>query len=150
MTFARLGVYTVLWVISAGSVIQPVSATAKSELDDQAMQVRELLRLEQQQLRMHLEAGQGLIVPNELSAVEPIVNKPKLAAIYGVGKRLLAEFHSEDLTYLYIHNQEFPIGYVSGADVYRLVGITDQCVTLKRRHDELTQCLHLTLNKGKH
>lgn len=136
-----------LFVVSSGALTQLVWATPHNELAHQAMQVRELLSLEQKQLRERLDSTHSSTMMESVKR-DSVESAPKLAAIYGVGKRLLAEFHNGGQTYLYLHNQEFPIGYKGGADLYRLVGITQQCVTLKRWHDELTQCLHLGLNKG--
>ncbi|MCQ9616747.1 hypothetical protein L1889_08495 [Paenalcaligenes niemegkensis] len=127
-------------------LIQKDGAADSIDFELQAMQVRELLALEQRQLREQLGySGEPHFQSTSLPPA-PSENLPRLSAIYGVGKRLLAEFYLDGKTYLYLHDHDFPIGYKAGADVYRLIALSEQCVTLGREQYEFTQCLHAALN----
>lgn len=93
------------------------------------------------QVSAHVTEAPVVAIDQNETWVEP----PKLRAIYGVGKRLLAEFRSDSATYLYIHDQEFPIGHAMTGHAFRLVSMDRQCVTLKHLEQTLTQCLHASL-----
>lgn len=130
-------------------IVPTVKATQSNEFDAQAMQVRELLLLEQQQLRREISPTLNADeLPIRGEAMGNVEEEPQLIAIYGVGKRLMAEFRRNGLTTVYLHGKEFPIGHVGRADMYRLTGINEQCVSLKKHQYEVTQCLHSALSQG--
>jgi len=66
----------------------------------------------------------------------------KLLAIYGVGKKLLAEVRVGSRPLVYLRGQPLPLGAKADAQVYRLHGITGSCVHLERRGEAHTLCLH--------
>src|SRR5690554_2982325 len=91
------GVVVIIRLITFSGEVWPVSDI---DLDRQAKQVSELLAIEQQQLRAQRQGSHEnetrLVTPNDRARTVPT---PKLNAIYGVGKQLLAEFHIEGDTY---------------------------------------------------
>lgn len=65
----------------------------------------------------------------------------ELVAIYGVGKKLLAEVNIGAQPHIYLRGQSLPVGAQAGAAVYLLKGISGSCVHLERQEETHTLCL---------
>ena len=108
------------------------------------MSVRELMRLDTalalRQLRNSLDAG----TPD---TVLPVAHsgKLKLLALYGVGKRLVAEVMIGGDRHVYMRDRSLPIGVKPHPSVYQLRGISGSCVHLERKDEAHTLCLQPAL-----
>jgi hypothetical protein len=114
------------------------------ELAAEQMSVRELMQLE---TREALELARGRARNHRYPDSAPAGAGPgreglKLVAIYGVGKKLLAEVRVGSRPQVYLRGQALPLGAKADAQVYRLHGITGSCVHLERRGEAHTLCLH--------
>lgn len=128
----------------AAQTVAPGRASDSGELAAEQMSVRELMHLE---TREALEQARGRArnhrYPDSAPAgVGPGREGLKLVAIYGVGKKLLAEVRVGSRPHVYLRGQALPLGAKAGAQVYRLHGITGSCVHLERRGEAHTLCLH--------
>lgn len=122
----------------------PGRESDSGELAAEQMSVRELMHLE---TREALDLARGRArnhrYPDSAPAgVGPGKEGLKLLAIYGVGKKLLAEVRVGSRPHVYLRGQALPLGAKAGAQVYRLHGITGSCVHLERRGEAHTLCLH--------
>jgi len=120
------------------------AAPEAGELAAEQMSVRELMHLE---TRAALEQARGRARNHRYPDSAPAGAGPgreglKLVAIYGVGKKLLAEVLVGSHPHVYLRGQALPLGAKAGAQVYRLHGITGSCVHLERRGEAHTLCLH--------
>ena len=68
-----------------------------------------------------------------------------LVAIYGVGKKLLAEVTVGTQQYVYMRGQALPVGVKANSSAYLLRGISGSCVQLERKDEAHTLCLHPSL-----
>lgn len=110
--------------------------------------VRELLRRDiQQALRStarptSMDRGPG-------SAARPIesATRPRLVALYGVGRQLMAEVRIGTQTLVYVRGHPFPIGHGADATVYRLREMKGRCVQLERAHEQESLCLPTLLGE---
>ncbi len=116
------------------------------------MSVRELMRLDtalalSQSKSKLKERGK----PAALQESHPLVTQDealKLIAIYGVGKKLLAEVSVGSHPYVYMHGRALPVGLKNSTAAYRLRAITGSCVQLERNDESHTLCLHPSLAAG--
>jgi hypothetical protein len=69
-------------------------------------------------------------------------SRPELLAIYGVGKRLLAEIRADGRSLVYMNGKSGPLGRDTSQDMYLLKGISGRCVRLEREGNGLTLCLN--------
>jgi hypothetical protein len=65
----------------------------------------------------------------------------ELVAIYGVGKKLLAEVNIGTQPHIYLRGQSLPVGARDSASAYLLRGISGSCVHLERQEEAHTLCL---------
>ncbi|OWT65728.1 hypothetical protein [Candidimonas nitroreducens] len=127
----------------------PHAAAPRYQIDDgllaaEQMSVRELMHLETREaLELARARARNHRYPDMVSAsAGPGGEALKLIAIYGVGKKLLAEVRVGARPQVYLRGQALPLGEKAGPRVYRLHGITGSCVHLERRGEAHTLCLH--------
>ncbi|MBP6020187.1 MAG: hypothetical protein KA735_11905 [Burkholderiaceae bacterium] len=117
-----------------------------------AMAVRELMRLDTE---LALSASRGRLtgVDKRSETALALSDQPggqlRLVAIYGVGKRLLAEVLVGSQPYVYMRGHPLPIGAKAGSHVYKLGGISGSCVQLERQDEAHTLCLHPSLKASR-
>ena len=122
------------------------AAPDHNDIAEQQMSVRELMRLDTalalEKARAQLRQQQsGHAAPGAGNQFMP-EGSLKLLAIYGVGKRLLAEVMVGEQTHLYIRGRAWAVGSKAGASAYRLQGLSESCVQLARGDEAHTLCLH--------
>ncbi len=113
------------------------------------MSVRELMRLDtalalehaKKSLGMQDSSGSGTRASNRMTHSGSL----NLVAIYGVGKKLLAEITVGTQPYVYMRGQALPVGVKADPSAYLLRGISGSCVHLERKDEAHTLCLHPTL-----
>lgn len=145
-----LAAWAGVWILT--NPVWALSPDADDLAADQ-MSVRELMRLDAQQAlvqtrarlagQSHPRAAQDIAIK-----VGPGSAAPKLVAIYGVGKKLLAEVLVGSQPHVYMRGQALPVGAKPGAAVPVLRGITGSCVQLERQDETHTLCLHPSLWSG--
>jgi hypothetical protein len=69
----------------------------------------------------------------------------RLVAIYGVGKKLLAEVHIGSKPHVYVRGKALPVGVSADPSAFHLRGITGSCIQLERKDEAHTLCLHPAL-----
>ncbi|NYT81711.1 hypothetical protein H0A70_09490 [Alcaligenaceae bacterium] len=109
------------------------------------MSVRELMHLDaelaRKQARQRLKtAGPQLDVP--AASGNPALH---VAAIYGVGRKLLAEVVIGSRSHIYMRGRALPVGGTASPSTYLLRGISGSCVHLERTGDSQTLCLRPSL-----
>lgn len=135
---------TLAMVLSLAPVAHALIPPDDDPLLDQ-MSVRELMRLDT-----------ALAVEQSRSKLRKVSPSPQvghrrggiaqsgaleLVAIYGVGKKLLAEVNIGSQPHIYLRGQSLPVGAQAGAAVYVLKGISGSCVHLERQEETHTLCL---------
>src|SRR3546814_69516 len=128
--------------------------TGTGDLATEQMSVRELMRLDtvlalrlaKDRLREHQKTRSVGAVPQ----VAAQSGDPRLLAIYGVGRKLLARVRYGERTFMYMHGRTLPVGVknAQGNPVFRLRGISSSCVELERAGTSRTLCLHPSLWSG--
>lgn len=117
------------------------------------MSVRELMQLDTEQaLKLARErpaAQSGTPAGTTSRVVRSMLGEPRLTAIYGVGKQLMAEVVMDHVIYLYRYGQALPVGVAPGDDVYVLQTITSSCIKLKKPGASHHLCLRPTQWVGK-
>lgn len=136
LAFALCLGYLPAWALASSS------AAPAAQVDQ--MSVRELMRLDTalalRQLRSSLDTGTaGTALPVAHSG------KLKLLALYGVGKRLVAEVMIGGDRHVYMRDRSLPIGVKPHPSVYQLRGISGSCVHLERKDEAHTLCLQPAL-----
>lgn len=133
--------------------LMAAAAPGHEDLGSQQMSVRELmhldtaLALEKARARLRQQrTGQGLAEASNQIAHGGAM---KLLAIYGVGKKLLAEVMIGERTHVYMRGQAWAVGMKADPSSYRLRGISGSCVHLEREGKGHTLCLHPGLWGGK-
>jgi hypothetical protein len=133
----------------------PALGVAQTSLDDLAadqMSVRELMRLDtalalrQAKTALYARNKNGPDLDTHRSMAQS--GALKLLAIYGVGKKLLAEVTVGQQPYLYMRGRVLPVGIDSSDTAFRLRGISGSCVQLERKSESHTLCLHPSLWGG--
>ncbi|GAB2910562.1 hypothetical protein LSG25_04280 [Paralcaligenes sp. KSB-10] len=135
------------------ALLGPAGAQGIDELTSEQMSVRELMRLDTElalsQAKGRLR-GQGKpMSASESSAALAHGGGLKLVAIYGVGKKLLAEVLVGSQPHIYMRGQALPVGVKAGTAAFMLRGITGSCVQLERQEESHTLCLHPSLWAGR-
>lgn len=132
-----------------------MAAANSGKADDlvaEQMSVRELMRLDtalalnhvKEKLRARHKSGAAADDIRAL-AQNGSVN---LVAIYGVGKKLLAEVRVGSQSYVYMHGRVLPVGLKTSSTALLLRGITASCVQLERDEQSHTLCLHPSVRAG--
>lgn len=70
---------------------------------------------------------------------------PRLVAMYGVGRTLMAEVLVGTRAYLYMRGQAHPVGYANDQTVYQLRGMNGSCIQLHKTQISHSLCLHAML-----
>lgn len=146
-----LATWVCAWILTSSA---QASGPDADDLAADQMTVRELMRLDADQALAQTRARLAA-QKNPRSPVQGIVSKavhgsaaPRLVAIYGVGKKLLAEVLVGSQPYVYMRGQALPVGAKPGAALLMLRGITGSCVQLERQDETHTLCLHPSLWAG--
>ncbi len=87
------------------------------------------------------DAGRGM-------DVRPVL-EPRLVALYGVGRALMAEVQVGRRAYLYVRGQAWPAGHAGDRGVYQLRGMNGACVQLERGGDRHSLCLRMLLGEAR-
>ncbi|HLR78700.1 MAG TPA: hypothetical protein VK062_06590 [Burkholderiaceae bacterium] len=136
---------------AAGVVLASLSckaspALAMLDLDGLEMDqlsVRELMRLDTEQAlalaRRSMPDSRPAGAPQR--AVRSMAGEPRLTAIYGTGRQLMAEVRVDQDIYLYRSGQALPVGVAPGADVLMLQKISASCVGLRNERTTHHLCL---------
>ena len=122
------------------------------ELAADQVSVRELMRLDTE-LALTLARGRSSAKQVDASAAKRVprsmAGEPRLNAIYGVGRNLMAEVVLDHVTYLYRQGLALPVGVAPGNDVYLLTRISSSCVSLERSDASHELCMKTTRWAGK-
>ena len=140
---------------ASASLISPSDDIATSdELTREQMSVRELMRLDTA-LALSLAHSKLKAQPPKRAqsypdsrAVLPAATTPRLQAIYGVGKKLMAEVMIGSRPYVYMHGMPLPVGGRNEQSVYRSRGIDGRCIALERDEERLSLCLEPSVVGG--
>lgn len=100
----------------------------------------------EQDIRQALRNSQEKI-PSSTSMPQSIL-APRLVALYGVGKALMAEVQVGNQAYLYIRGQTYPAGYVGDKRVYQLKAMNGACIQLEKANDKHSLCLRMLLGEA--
>lgn len=142
--------------LALGCGLLMVSAVAHGgKTDDLAaeqMSVRELMRLDtalalnqsREKLRTRYKSGTTV---DDIGAVAQS-GSVNLLAIYGVGKKLLAEVRVGAQSYVYMHGRLLPVGIKASSTALLLRGMTATCIQLERDEQSHTLCLHPSVRVG--
>ena len=122
--------------VAAGQAADPHRAQPESgdpETHWETLSVRELMH---QDLRTALQTPQAGDPGRTVSGQGgPGILEPRLVALYGVGRALMAEVQVGRQAYLYVRGQAWPAGHVGDRGVYQLRGMNGACVQLERGED---------------
>jgi hypothetical protein len=125
-----------------------VSLAAAGAIDDLAaeqMTVRELMHLDTERAlglaKKALRKDGGQAQGSENGNRPTRSGELKLVAIYGVGKKLLAEVVIGAQPHVYLRGHPLPVGVKAGPSVYMLRGISGSCIQLERKEEAHTLCL---------
>lgn len=138
---------TVAFLLCIGALSCPVHAVpAFSDLESEQLSVRELMRLDAEHalsLARSRSSGAAALanvaVPSRTMRI--MSGEPRLTAIYGTGRQLMAEVRFDDQIYLYRSGHALPVGVEVGDDVYLLQRITASCVGLRKEDSKHHLCL---------
>jgi hypothetical protein len=135
-------------LLLVGACLPGLAAGEPAGDDWEALSVRELMR---QDLRQAMDdAHRGGTAGSHSQASPPGVRAvlaPRLVAIYGVGRALMAEVQVGRESYLYVKGQAQPAGYAGDRGVYQLRGMNGACVQLERGEDRHSLCLRMLLGE---
>jgi hypothetical protein len=136
--------------------LSPVAHGAIPPGDDPAldqMSVRELMRLDTalalQQSREKLRKVDGAAQAAHRRGGIAHSGALELVAIYGVGKKLLAEVVIGTQPHVYLRGQALPVGARASDSVYLLRGISGSCVHLERGNEAHTLCLPVSVGAAR-
>lgn len=122
-------------------------ATETNDLAADQVSVRELMRLETQQALQRLRdstaggsrQGRGLVVSGTADIATVTASTARLVAIYGVGKKLMAEVRVDGRTLLFMRGRPKAIG-PGGNHAMRLLSIGDSCVEVSLSGRQKSLC----------
>lgn len=141
-----------LLVLSVPTVVHPTAMRA-DDLAAEQMSVRELMRLDTERAlktaKHSLRNEGGAHADVESGARYAASGALKLIAIYGVGKKLLAEVTVGMQPYVYMRGQSLPVGVKASPSAYMLRGISGSCIQLERKDEAHTLCLYPSLGAAK-
>lgn len=123
----------------------PVSSTPEESWETQS--VRELLQQDLQDARQASAPNSGVAISGGKPSVRPVM-APRLVALYGVGRALMAEVQVGQRAYLYVRGQPFPAGHTGDSGVYQLRGMNGACIQLERGEDRHSLCLRMLLGEA--
>lgn len=120
--------------------VSSASAGPENEINEQLVQ--EIL---EQDIRQALENTKQSHLGK--SSNTPFL-APRLVALYGVGKALMAEVQVGNQAYLYVKGQAYPAGYKGDKRVYQLKAMNGACVQLEKGMDKHSLCLRMLLGEN--
>ncbi|MGB6155175.1 MAG: hypothetical protein WBF60_04630 [Castellaniella sp.] len=123
----------------------PVSSTPEESWETQS--VRELLQQDLQDARQASAPNPGVAISGVKPSVRPVM-APRLVALYGVGRALMAEVQVGQRAYMYVRGQPFPAGHTGDSGVYQLRGMNGACIQLERGEDRHSLCLRMLLGEA--
>lgn len=116
---------------------RPLHAETRSDFQLDQTQVLDLMRQETEKLLgppvVHNSSTKSAIKTESLY----------LKALYGVGKRVLAEVHWNGHEYLYLKGQAWPLGHTKQKTL-RLVKMADRCITLAQEEQSHHLCVNVS------
>ncbi|MGB3740906.1 MAG: hypothetical protein WA968_02455 [Castellaniella sp.] len=122
----------------------PVSSTPEESWE--TLSVRELLQQDLQEVLRTSTQDPGVATLGTKPSVRPVM-APRLVALYGVGRALMAEVQVGQRAYLYVRGQPFPAGHTGDSGVYQLRGMNGACIQLERGEDRHSLCLRMLLGE---
>jgi hypothetical protein len=131
------------------ALLLPNSFAAGQDFASAQMSVRELMHMDAELARQQASKRLRAADPQHDVSRSSGSAAPRLAAIYGVGKKLLAEVVIGSRSHVYLRGQALPVGGQAGPGTYMLRGISGSCVHLERAGDSHTLCLRPGLWAGK-
>ncbi|HEX7386153.1 MAG TPA: hypothetical protein VF285_02620 [Castellaniella sp.] len=135
------------WVFCAAAVAaDPVVG------DWESLSVRELMQQDLNRALSDARSGGAALArggPPVSGAASHAVLAPRLVALYGVGRALMAEVQVGRESYLYVKGQVHPAGYAGDSGVYQLRGMNGACVQLERGEDRHSLCLRMLLGEAR-
>lgn len=121
------------------------SVAFASDVSADQMSVRELMQLE---TKLAIEQVKDRIKKqgaNQGDSIDALglahSSRLQLMAIYGVGKKLLAEVNIGGRPHVYIHGRALAVGTKADPSAFVLRGISGSCVQLERKDEAHTLCL---------
>jgi hypothetical protein len=142
--------------LAVAVMVAPAALAALPSADDAVldqMSVRELMRLDAalalEQSRERLRKADASSQPAHRRGGLAHSGALELVAIYGVGKKLLAEVNIGARPHVYVRGQALPVGVRAGASPYLLRGISGSCVHLERQDEAHTLCLPVSMGASR-
>lgn len=114
------------------------SNSTVAEPQAQALLVRDLIQKENERLAQGVVGSTVVSTPYTEQAQ---ASHPKLIAMYGVGKKVLAEVDFNGQQYLYVRGQTWPVGDVKGSSQLRLIKMSSRCAHLAFQKTEFNLCV---------
>lgn len=119
------------------------------DLAQDQLSVRELMRLDTalalSQAKDGLHSRHKTMPSADSQGLSAQSGGLRLVAIYGVGKKLLAEVHIGSKPHVYMRGKALPVGISADPSAFHLRGITGSCIQLERKDEAHTLCLHPAL-----
>jgi hypothetical protein len=114
--------------------------------DPEAWEIQSVRELMRRDMQRSLERGSGHTEPSS-TTLETAGgwHAPRLVAMYGVGRALMAEVVVGTQAYLYMRGQAHPVGYANDPLVYQLRGMEGSCIELQRAQRSHSLCLRAML-----
>lgn len=143
--------FVTLWVGGQFSLVSAVPLSDSLAADQ--ISVRELMRLDTERALTLVRNRAGARSSNEQPAAQRVSRtmsgEPRLSAIYGVGRNLMAEVVLDHVIYLYRQGQALPVGVAAGDEVYLLTKISPTCVKIERPDKAHHLCMKASQWAGK-
>lgn len=134
----------VAWCLSGVAVAQ--ASDQPPSLDPEVWEVQSVRELMQLDIERSLEQARQRANPS-VGMVDVAGGRlaPRLVAMYGVGRSLMAEVLVGPQAYLYIRGQAHPVGYSNDQAAYQLRGMNGSCIQLQKAQSSHSLCLHALL-----
>ncbi|MBV6271584.1 hypothetical protein KVP09_01445 [Alcaligenaceae bacterium CGII-47] len=114
--------------------------------DPEAWEVQSVRELMQRDIERSLNQARRQMDQPSVVVDSPVGRQlPRLVAMYGVGRSLIAEVLVGSRAFLYMRGQVHPVGYVNDQEVYQLRGMNGSCIVLQKAQHSHSLCLHALL-----
>ncbi|MER1968327.1 hypothetical protein [Castellaniella sp. GW247-6E4] len=131
-----------------GAPASAAGVAGDEDLEWETQSVRELLRRDiREALQSPVTRGGGAAA--RPAGAVPAGARPRLMAMYGVGRDLMAEVQVGSRAFLYVRGQALPVGHTGDAAVYRLRDMNGACIQLERGEDRHSLCLRAMLSEAR-
>jgi len=138
------------WLLKAGLFavmacwMETPAASETDELASDQISVRELMRLETAQALQRMRAAAAMSAPDTPPLHVSLSSSghapaARVVAIYGVGRKLMAEVRVDGQTLLFMRGRPEAVG-PGRAHAMRLLGISDRCVEVAMRGRRESLC----------